>query len=358
MSNLADVPALKLVSGRKSYSNKVILDGVDITVEKGTIYALLGPSGCGKTTLVSCIVGIQQLSEGKIELFGRNVSTFRNGMPGSLIGYMPQETCLYESFTILETFIYYGRLYCMPLDKIVSNLATLKAVMNLPTVGRGVVCPSAWRCCMTFKFLFWTKATVGIDPVLRKRLPLGQLICLLVTIYLALYVAGYDPVGLSVGTITDYSCDPEAAKLLTSMPSGDFYTCKFLNILEKSKIKLTEFDALQALQMGSITGYLKFPGNFTENMLKRLVWNIHADEEIINGSTISILLDNSDTFWPIESVVWWYRYVCFCFPYTFPIRVFRCIMIRGWGITDPTVFRNGVCADTLHHSVNNDNFSG
>lgn len=37
MSNLADVPALKLVSGRKSYSNKVILDGVDITVEKGTM---------------------------------------------------------------------------------------------------------------------------------------------------------------------------------------------------------------------------------------------------------------------------------------------------------------------------------
>lgn len=55
----------------------------------------------------------------------------------------------------------------------------------------------------------------------------------------------------------------------------------------------TEVAGLQAIQLGQITGYVKFPENFTENMLKRLVWNIHADEEIMNGSDVLIRLDNS-----------------------------------------------------------------
>ncbi|MFI9831549.1 ATP-binding cassette domain-containing protein, partial [Streptomyces sp. NPDC051913] len=40
---------------RKSYGDKTVLDGVDIAVPEGTIFALLGPNGAGKTTAVKIL---------------------------------------------------------------------------------------------------------------------------------------------------------------------------------------------------------------------------------------------------------------------------------------------------------------
>ena len=40
-----------------SYGSNVVIDGLNMKVEKGTIYGLLGPSGCGKTTLLKTILG-------------------------------------------------------------------------------------------------------------------------------------------------------------------------------------------------------------------------------------------------------------------------------------------------------------
>lgn len=59
---------------RKYYGNVRALDGVDITFEDGEFVVLLGPSGCGKTTLLRCISGLEQLTEGEIYFDGREVS--------------------------------------------------------------------------------------------------------------------------------------------------------------------------------------------------------------------------------------------------------------------------------------------
>ncbi|MFD5558913.1 ATP-binding cassette domain-containing protein, partial [Streptomyces sp. NPDC127068] len=40
---------------RKSYGDKVVLDGVDIAVPEGTVFSLLGPNGAGKTTVVKIL---------------------------------------------------------------------------------------------------------------------------------------------------------------------------------------------------------------------------------------------------------------------------------------------------------------
>ncbi|MFD7684652.1 ATP-binding cassette domain-containing protein, partial [Streptomyces sp. NPDC060187] len=40
---------------RKSYGDKVVLDGVDLTVPEGTVFSLLGPNGAGKTTAVKIL---------------------------------------------------------------------------------------------------------------------------------------------------------------------------------------------------------------------------------------------------------------------------------------------------------------
>ncbi|XP_035701366.1 ABC transporter G family member 23 [Folsomia candida] len=122
---------------------------------------------------------------------------------------------------------------------------------------------------------------------------------------IALYAFGFDPKGLTLGAIIDNGqihCDTNLGHPISSgrnvtRPEID-YTCRLLNIIEKLGVNWvpmdTELDALQDVKTGGITGYIKFPINFTENVINRFVWRIHADEEILNGSTISIRLDNSE----------------------------------------------------------------
>ncbi len=51
-------------------------------------YGLLGSSGCGKTTILSCIVGLRKLDEGKILVCGAKPGTRESGIPGPRVGYI------------------------------------------------------------------------------------------------------------------------------------------------------------------------------------------------------------------------------------------------------------------------------
>ncbi|MFD3531241.1 ATP-binding cassette domain-containing protein, partial [Streptomyces sp. NPDC058664] len=48
-------PAIAAHGLRKSYGDKTVLDGLDLTVPEGTVFALLGPNGAGKTTAVKIL---------------------------------------------------------------------------------------------------------------------------------------------------------------------------------------------------------------------------------------------------------------------------------------------------------------
>lgn len=57
----------------KEYGGHRVLDGIDLSVAEGEIVVLLGPSGSGKSTLLRCLNGLEQLSEGSVEVAGTHV---------------------------------------------------------------------------------------------------------------------------------------------------------------------------------------------------------------------------------------------------------------------------------------------
>jgi ABC-2 type transport system ATP-binding protein len=60
---------------RKSYKDKVVLDGIDLTVDAGTVFSLLGPNGAGKTTTVNVLTTLIRADGGAVRVAGHDVAT-------------------------------------------------------------------------------------------------------------------------------------------------------------------------------------------------------------------------------------------------------------------------------------------
>jgi ABC-2 type transport system ATP-binding protein len=66
-------PAITAVDVRKSFGDIVVLDGLDLAVEQGSVFALLGPNGAGKTTMVRILATLLEADHGTIRVAGHDV---------------------------------------------------------------------------------------------------------------------------------------------------------------------------------------------------------------------------------------------------------------------------------------------
>jgi ABC-2 type transport system ATP-binding protein len=74
MTVTSSSPAIAATGMRKSYGDKVVLDGIDLTVAEGAIFALLGPNGAGKTTAVEILSTLIDADAGEIQVAGHDVA--------------------------------------------------------------------------------------------------------------------------------------------------------------------------------------------------------------------------------------------------------------------------------------------
>jgi zinc transport system ATP-binding protein len=81
--------AVEARSLRVDIEGRTVLHGVDITVDKGEVVALLGPNGSGKSTFIRAILRLIPATAGQITVFGRPLPSFRDWWR---IGYVPQRT--------------------------------------------------------------------------------------------------------------------------------------------------------------------------------------------------------------------------------------------------------------------------
>lgn len=90
----------------KSYLGRKVVDGVDLSIESGTIVGLLGPNGAGKTTCFYMIVGLIFPEMGIICIDGQDITNFpMHGRAKAGIGYLPQEPSIFRKLTVTENIL-------------------------------------------------------------------------------------------------------------------------------------------------------------------------------------------------------------------------------------------------------------
>ena len=97
-------PALRCAGVTKSYGATRVIDGLDLTAERGEFMALLGPSGCGKTTILRLIAGFEQLDAGTITVGDRVVAEVPPG--GHYLGTAHTMRHFRDAFYRAELFDY------------------------------------------------------------------------------------------------------------------------------------------------------------------------------------------------------------------------------------------------------------
>lgn len=96
--------AVSAVDLRKSYGDKTVLDGIDLRIPAGTVFALLGPNGAGKTTTVQILSTLVAADGGRAQVAGHDVATSPDGVRAA-IGVTGQFAALDDLLTAEENLL-------------------------------------------------------------------------------------------------------------------------------------------------------------------------------------------------------------------------------------------------------------
>jgi ABC-2 type transport system ATP-binding protein len=138
---------------RKTYDDVVALEGLDLTVEAGTVFGFLGPNGAGKTTTLRLLAGLARPSSGRAWLAGEPAGP--ESRARAWVGYLPEEPRFYNWMSPVEFLAgYVGGLFALE-----RKLARARADELLERVG---LADSARR------------RIAGFSRGMRQRLGLAQ----------------------------------------------------------------------------------------------------------------------------------------------------------------------------------------
>jgi len=96
---------IKMEHLKKSFGNNHVLRDINLVINKGENLAILGQSGTGKSVLIKCIVGLVEIDDGKLFIYGKNISELKERElieTQKKVGFLFQSGALYDSMTVRE----------------------------------------------------------------------------------------------------------------------------------------------------------------------------------------------------------------------------------------------------------------
>jgi len=175
--------AVSVVGLRKTYGKRVVLDGVDLTIRAGEVFALLGPNGAGKTTIVRILSTLTPAGGGSARVMGHDVRDEASDVR-AVIGVTGQYSAVDDLLTGDENLLLIGRLLHLPASvrraraaELLERFDLVEAARQRPATYSGGM-KRRLDIAMTLmgrpRLIFLDEPTAGLDP--RSRQIMWQLI--------------------------------------------------------------------------------------------------------------------------------------------------------------------------------------
>ncbi|MBU3217641.1 ABC transporter ATP-binding protein [Clostridium estertheticum] len=166
----------------KKFSGKSALKDVNLTIDQG-MFGLLGRNGAGKTTLMRILATLLNKSSGEISICGINI--LKTKEIRKIIGYLPQDFCVYPNLSVYEAMDYLGVLSEVPSSerkKIIPELLEKVNLLDCKKVkvralsgGMKRRLGIAQAILHNPKVLIVDEPTAGLDP--KERIRFRNLLC-------------------------------------------------------------------------------------------------------------------------------------------------------------------------------------
>lgn len=163
----------------KNYGNIKALDGIDLYVPAGELFAFLGPNGAGKTTTIRILTGLTRLSSGRAALNGHDIESEPLAAKRQC-GLVPQHINMDSELTVLENLDIHGRLFGMKpaaRKQKIKELLTyveledrMDSLVNQLSGGLKRRLMIARALMHEPRILFLDEPTVGLDANIRRRI--------------------------------------------------------------------------------------------------------------------------------------------------------------------------------------------
>ena len=163
----------------KNYGNIKALDGIDLHVPVGELFAFLGPNGAGKTTTIRILTGLTRLSSGRAALNGHDIESEPLAAKRQC-GLVPQHINMDSELTVLENLDIHGRLFGMKpaarkqkikeLLTYVDLIDRKGSLVNQLSGGLKRRLMIARALMHEPRILFLDEPTVGLDANIRRRI--------------------------------------------------------------------------------------------------------------------------------------------------------------------------------------------
>jgi ABC-2 type transport system ATP-binding protein len=175
----APAPAIRVIGLRKSYGDNLVLDGIDLEVAPGTVFALLGPNGAGKTTTVHVLTTMLTPDAGQVMVGGHDLRTDPAGVR-SAIGVTGQFSAVDDLLTGNENLRLMTDLHHLGREEARSRVGSLLERFELTDAAPKLVATYSGGMkrrldlAMTLvgnpRIVFLDEPTAGLDPRGRRTM--------------------------------------------------------------------------------------------------------------------------------------------------------------------------------------------
>lgn len=158
----------------KDYGSVRAVDGINIVVHPGEVFAFLGPNGAGKTTTVEILEGLRPRTSGEVKVLGMDPWT-QNASLIRRLGVIPQDFNFFEKISPSEAVTFYAGLFGKKVDAMallckVKLEDKAKALFDTLSGGQKQKLGLALALVHAPEVLFLDEPTTGLDPQARRSI--------------------------------------------------------------------------------------------------------------------------------------------------------------------------------------------